>query len=473
MIRWKTLYLAGLILFNLILRLHPTAAAPLPSDAVVIDTDMAVDDVMAITALLGSGDIHIQAITTVEGSASLASGTRNLLSILDELGFGHIPVAGGGAASTDVPVEAPPWRTFADTLGGITLFPPLSEPYPGGAEALLEKILRPANDKSVTLLCLGPLTNIAALLEKHPDLKKKVAQLVVQADLGTCSGGFNLFWDKKAAEKVFSGGLDIVCIGGAVMNQMQLTPAYFEAVTSKSTGVAPLFRAMFHTRGEALMQGHFKLWDPVTACYLVRPDCFRLERKPRRLYDREVTCAMASKVKKNQVLEVLAGLWSGVAIIEEADHLHGFEDVRIPPIDYVKAFHGHLGPYLMLGYRAGKLAVRKLNCRGHFDLEAAVHAAGKPPASCFIDGVQLGSGCSMGKKNITAHVSDRIFCVFTSGEGETITVSLKPDVPGRIRKEIAAHGVEPTGLFFYHLPDDAVFDIKQSASNTGPPPSHP
>jgi hypothetical protein len=182
---------------------------------------------------------------------------------------------------------------------------------------------------------------------------------------------------------------------------------------------------------------------------------------------------MASKVKKDQVYEALAALWSGVAPIENPDHLHGFEGIRIPPVDYVKAFHGHLGPYLMLGYRAGKLAVRRLNCSGHFDLEAAVHAPEKPPASCFIDGVQLGSGCSMGKKNITAHASDRIFCIFTSEQGKTITVSLRPDLPGRIREEIAAHGVEPAGLFFYHLPGDAVFDIKQGASKTEPAPSQP
>jgi formylmethanofuran dehydrogenase subunit E len=125
----------------------------------------------------------------------------------------------------------------------------------------------------------------------------------------------------------------------------------------------------------------------------------------------------------------------------------------------VKAFHGHLGPYLMLGYRAGKLSVHRLGCRGHFDIEAHVYAPSKPPASCFIDGVQLGSGCSMGKGNISATESAGIFCAFTSRRGEKITIALKPGVPDMIREEISAHGVEPAGFFFYHLPDEAVFEI--------------
>ncbi len=65
-----------------------------------------------------------------------------------------------------------------------------------------------------------------------------------------------------------------------------------------------------------------------------------------------------------------------------------------------RRFHGHLGPWLVMGVRAGRYAARKL--RGSpFELTAIVTCPKKPPVRCFIDGVQIGSGCTMGKANIT------------------------------------------------------------------------
>lgn len=63
-------------------------------------------------------------------------------------------------------------------------------------------------------------------------------------------------------------------------------------------------------------------------------------------------------------------------------------------------FHGHLGPYVIMGFRAGCAARRFLGARGYFDLEAMVQSGDRPPISCFADGVQLGSGCTTGKGNL-------------------------------------------------------------------------
>jgi formylmethanofuran dehydrogenase subunit E len=63
-------------------------------------------------------------------------------------------------------------------------------------------------------------------------------------------------------------------------------------------------------------------------------------------------------------------------------------------------FHGHLGPYLVLGLSAGELALSKLNCRKYFGLGVKVYGAIKKPKSCLIDGLQLSSGATYGKGNI-------------------------------------------------------------------------
>ncbi len=63
-------------------------------------------------------------------------------------------------------------------------------------------------------------------------------------------------------------------------------------------------------------------------------------------------------------------------------------------------FHGHLGPYLVLGILAGEFAIKKLRCRKYFVLEVKVWGANKKPKSCLIDGLQLSTGATYGKGNI-------------------------------------------------------------------------
>lgn len=63
-------------------------------------------------------------------------------------------------------------------------------------------------------------------------------------------------------------------------------------------------------------------------------------------------------------------------------------------------FHGHLGPYLVLGLLAGRLALKELNCKKYSGLEVRVGGADKKPKSCFIDGIQLSTGATYGKGNI-------------------------------------------------------------------------
>lgn len=63
-------------------------------------------------------------------------------------------------------------------------------------------------------------------------------------------------------------------------------------------------------------------------------------------------------------------------------------------------FHGHLGPYLVLGILAGELALKKLKCKKYFGLEVLVYGANKKPKSCLIDGLQLSTGATYGKGNI-------------------------------------------------------------------------
>lgn len=88
--------------------------------------------------------------------------------------------------------------------------------------------------------------------------------------------------------------------------------------------------------------------------------------------------------------------------------LDGVDEIAI-----VRAFHGHLGPYVVAGYRMGKLALERLSADPHFGIKTDVWAPGAPPPSCFIDGLQLSTGCTLGKQNIHHHLDDVIRAKFT------------------------------------------------------------
>lgn len=78
-------------------------------------------------------------------------------------------------------------------------------------------------------------------------------------------------------------------------------------------------------------------------------------------------------------------------------------------------FHGHLGPYMVLGLRVGWLARNRL-CAGPFEIRAEIGCPPKPPGSCFIDGVQMGSGCTLGKANLERQTDTEIWAHFEAQE---------------------------------------------------------
>lgn len=89
-------------------------------------------------------------------------------------------------------------------------------------------------------------------------------------------------------------------------------------------------------------------------------------------------------------------------------------------------FHGHLGPYLVLGLLAGETALKKLKLKKYFDLKVNVWGAGKKPKSCLVDGLQLSTGATYGKGNIHKFNGKVIKIIFYDKEGnENFSIRLK------------------------------------------------
>ena len=96
-------------------------------------------------------------------------------------------------------------------------------------------------------------------------------------------------------------------------------------------------------------------------------------------------------------------------------------------------FHGHLGPYLVLGLLAGELALKRLRLKKYFGLELEVFGADKKPKSCFIDGLQLSTGATYGKGNIRKINGKKIkIRIKDLKNNKKIELNLKEDIAGKL-----------------------------------------
>ncbi len=171
----------------------------------IIDTDPGVDDAVALMLAAASPEVQLLAVTTVFGNAGVEVTTANALRLRTLAGLGNLPVAAGAARPLVYP---PPRQTDRwhgrDGLGGhADLLPEPSGPVNAlGAVPLMATLLRGAV-VPVTLVAIGPLTNIALLLAVHPDVKPWIGRIVIMGgNLGGAPTEFNIGSDPEAAHRV-------------------------------------------------------------------------------------------------------------------------------------------------------------------------------------------------------------------------------------------------------------------------------
>ena len=121
-------------------------------------------------------------------------------------------------------------------------------------------------------------------------------------------------------------------------------------------------------------------------------------------------------------------------------------------------FHGHLGPYLVLGLLMGEYALKKIQARPHFGLEVKVWGAKDKPKSCLIDGLQLSTGCTYGKGNITKYDGKAIKVSFLNCDTQKrIALRLKEAVLKRLESAKDHTCAEKVAKEFYKTSADKLF----------------
>lgn len=222
---------------------------------ILIDCDPGHDDAMALLLALASPELELLGVSTVHGNQTLDKTTANALRVLEFAGRSDIPVAAGA----DRPLVREP-RVAAHVHGetgldGPDLPPPAGAPVEQHAVDFLADRLRAAG-RPVTLIPTGPLTNVALLLARHPDVEIERIVLMggaIAEGNVTPAAEFNIWVDPEAAARVFASGVDVTMVGLDVTHRALMTPEHAERLRSAGrvgTMVAELwaFYHRFHAR---------------------------------------------------------------------------------------------------------------------------------------------------------------------------------------------------------------------------------
>ena len=268
---------------------------------VLIDTDPGTDDAIALLMALGpalsppnglhrQSGVDVLGITTVGGNASLARTTRNTLAVLEYAGRADVPVARGASR----PLRgAFPYAYYFHGPGGLSVRLPAPQivPCPESAvEYLRCKLLAspesacPERCEGVILVALGPLTNVAKLLRRYPEVRSRLSGLVVMGGAVGVSGNvtpyaeFNFYSDPLAASVVLSSGVAVTLVDLRVCRQASI----------ERDGLAPLLKAGRSGRlaGRILAnwfrrnpdKKSYDLCDPLAMAVAMEPDILTTRR---------------------------------------------------------------------------------------------------------------------------------------------------------------------------------------------------
>ncbi|MEW5807195.1 MAG: nucleoside hydrolase [Acidobacteriota bacterium] len=430
---------------------------------VMVDTDMGLDDVRALFTLFGDSRVDIKAIVTVEGSASIGKGLDNAIGAIEASHKDSIPVFRGVAFKSG---EIPRWRETVDRLAGFPFPPPRRvAPQESSFQGIVSLVQN--HDGEIHYLALGPLSNLARLEAEKPGILARLHTIWIPASV-TDNGqieSWNLAYDRGSTRTVFDRAPRIILLDVSAAKTIDPCTSFssIDASSFPASWIERLFRNLC-AKGK-----HCIMYDELLAASLIGTKISIVSDTAHRAFVSDViriepdiqgNIYMASIQDLDGAVDLLKDLWSR-PFQREPMHTHTAE--LISTEDLLKRFHGHLGPYVVLGYRMGQLALELTGSDGHFNITADVHSILKPPQSCLIDGVQLGSGCTLGKRNIEVHETDGpAFAIFTVKGGSKVTIRIRNAIPSIVTGLINEDGVEAAGQTFLEKDSSELFEIQTS-----------
>ncbi|MFZ5451188.1 MAG: nucleoside hydrolase [Thermodesulfobacteriota bacterium] len=449
-----------LVLFLVCLTAAPGAGHELRIP-VLVDTDMGLDDVRALALILSDPHLEVKAVVTSEGAASSEAGLGNLRRVMQFLKREDIPLGQGGSSDK----APPPWRSRSDSLGGARLPAAAAAPVTASG-AVIVQVLQAAPDR-LTYICLGPLTNLAAVLTRRPELGPRLKVLLYAgAPPEVPDPSWNTARDLEAARQVFASGVQIIACH-LKPHPLHLDAGLLKQIRTINTPAARLIGLLYQSPQNQKLLGteHSQAWDDTIPLYINDPSLGRLELKAD-------TPPVKVLVKWDGVrsraayLELLQGGGQALApratvvlrryptepwefradvqpYVQRIIARHGLEEFKAALL--TNELHRHLGTFSILGAKMGIRAREVLGA----DLDALTvesRAGLKPPLSCFNDGLQAATGASLGRGAIVVRAGESLPAATFRYGSKRLTLCLKDDIFRRLRGEQKALALRFGGM---------------------------
>jgi inosine-uridine nucleoside N-ribohydrolase len=263
----------------------PSASISIPEPAsavtLLVDTDVGLDDLVAIALLVNAPEVDITAITVSgTGLAHCDQGVVIVLALLERLDGPEIPVACGREEPLALGHAFPgAFREGADDAAGLDLLETTREPEGGDAVDLIEATVA-ATDGPLRVLTLGPLTNLAEAFQRDPALAARLDSVYAMggavdvpgnvagspdAPPDNTSAEWNIYADPAAAAIVLDGGAPVFLVTLDGTNQVPLTTAFAQRVRAAASGPGLVVLAELLDRNPFMVGGDYYLWDAVAA----------------------------------------------------------------------------------------------------------------------------------------------------------------------------------------------------------------
>lgn len=250
---------------------------------IIIDADPGTDDFIAISLAVKSNMFDIQGISIVEGNCNIDSAINNTFKALDMLGRNDIEVY-KGLTNNELGTESALDAHGENGLGGVE-YTPINRKV--NEKSAIDFIIDTINNnpKEVTLVCLGPLTNIAAAIKKDPSFVKNTKELVIMGGsrfLGNITpyAEFNFHKDPKSVDIVIGAGFEnVTVIGWDRATRTALLPEYEARLKNSNNELMKFIYDITRTTAERDKEvyGGAVISDAVVISYLIDPSIITLE----------------------------------------------------------------------------------------------------------------------------------------------------------------------------------------------------
>jgi inosine/uridine nucleosidase len=267
---------------------------------IVVDTDPGIDDALALFFALAAPEVQLEAVTTVSGNVSVDLTTRNALAVLELAGRGAIPVARGADRPLIRPAVYAEHVHGRNGVGDVALPEPQREPVALHAVETLIQTIQGAPGE-ITLVALGPLTNLALAVRREPRIAEGVREVVIMGGALRVPGNvspaaeFNIYADPHAAQIVFHAGWPIRLVSLDVTQQTVMSREQFAALAATGHPVTRSIQAMtdFYFDEFAAPRGvdSFSMHDPLCLAAAIHPDLIEWRRA---IVDVELTGALTA-----------------------------------------------------------------------------------------------------------------------------------------------------------------------------------